>query len=131
MEDFQDGSYFGNEAATFGDRVVAAREAVGLGQQDLAKKLGVKLKTVRGWEDDLSEPRANKLQMMAGLMNVSIVWLLTGEGDGLPDPEAEANMPADVKELLLELRRTRAEFARMTDHLGGLEKRLSKLLATA
>ena len=37
-------------------------------------------------ENDLTEPRANKLQMLAGVLNVSIMWLLTGEGQGLDDP---------------------------------------------
>ena len=30
--------------------------------------LGVRLATLRSWEDDLSEPRANRLSMMAGLL---------------------------------------------------------------
>lgn len=126
----EDVGYFGNDSATFGDRVVAAREAQGLSQQALAKRLGVKLKTVRGWEDDLSEPRANKLQMMAGLMNVSIMWLLNGEGDGLIEPGSSEPIPEDVKDILLDLRRTRAEIGRLADHVGVLEKRLGKLLTT-
>src|SRR5690554_4232762 len=73
-------NWYGLDMATFGDRVAAAREAAGMSRKQMARRLGVKLGTVRGWEDDLSEPRANKLSMMAGLLNVSIVWLLTGEG---------------------------------------------------
>jgi len=105
MRDQFEDDYFSNDNATFGDRVVAAREALGLNQQELAKKLGVKLKTVRGWENDLSEPRANKLQMMAGMMNVSIMWLLTGEGDGLDGGE----ISADWAGLIADLRRTKQE----------------------
>jgi transcriptional regulator with XRE-family HTH domain len=114
--------YYSNEAATFGDRVTAAREAVGLSQEELAKKLGVKLKTVHGWEDDVSEPRANKLQMMAGLLNVSMMWLLNGEGDGV-EPVDEP-LDADVQSILLEMRQTRAEMHNLTERLGRLEKRL-------
>ena len=77
------GGWYSEEAATFGDRVTGAREALGLSEDALARKLGVKLKTVRAWEGDLAEPRANKLQMLAGILNVSIMWLLTGQGDGL------------------------------------------------
>ncbi|SHE60185.1 transcriptional regulator, XRE family [Litoreibacter ascidiaceicola] len=123
-------TYFSNENATFGDRVAAAREAQGLTQEDFAKKLGVKLKTVRGWEDDVDEPRANRLSMMSGMMNVSMRWLLTGEGDGLDAPVGEVEVPGDVKDILLDIRRTKAEFARLADHLGRLEKRLGKLLRT-
>ena len=53
-----------------------------MSQSKLAKRLGVKLKTLKGWENDVSEPRANKLSMMAGMLNVSLLWLLSGEGDG-------------------------------------------------
>jgi transcriptional regulator with XRE-family HTH domain len=131
MDDEFDDAYFSNETATFGDRVAAARAARGLSQQDMAKKLGVKLKTAHGWEDDISEPRANKLQMLAGLLNVSIMWLLTGEGDGLSDARDRESLPTDIDEILTELRRTRAQYARLTDKLGRLEKRLQKALNTA
>ena len=68
-----DMNWYGPEAATFGDRVAAAREAAGMTQAQLARRLGVKKTTLTGWEQDLSEPRANKLTMMAGLLNVSMV----------------------------------------------------------
>ena len=42
-----DSAYYAEEAATLGDRVVAAREATGLTQKELARQLGVKLKTVQ------------------------------------------------------------------------------------
>lgn len=131
MEDFQDADYFGNESATFGDRVYAAREAIGLDQAGFARKLGVKLKTVRAWEEDLAEPRANKLQMMAGLMNVSVMWLLTGEGDGLTGPVDTSDIPSDVNDILIEMRRARAESQRLTDRIGLLEKRLSEVVRSA
>jgi len=86
--------WYGADTATFGDRVAAAREAAGMTQKQLAKRLGVKLPTVRGWEEDLSEPRANKLSMMAGLLNVSIVWLLTGEGEGGVPPRGRGRAVA-------------------------------------
>ena len=120
--------WYSNEIATFGDRVAGAREALGLSQPDLAKRLGVKLKTVRAWEDDLSEPRANKLQMLAGLLNVSIMWLLNGEGDGLDAPAEEAMLPADVRAMLTEIRQVKTEMSAMADRLGLLEKRLRATL---
>lgn len=122
MTETQQG-WFSDETATFGDRMAAAREAHGLSQADLAKRLGVKLKTVSAWENDLREPRANHLQMMAGLLNVSFRWLLTGEGDGLEEPGA-TDVEDDLNQLILDLRQMRQEHARLGEQMGRLEKRL-------
>ena len=115
--------WYSEEAATFGDRITGAREAVGLSQEDLARRLGVRLKTVRAWEDDLAEPRANKLQMLAGLLNVSIRWLLTGEGDGIAGP-GEAEVPAEITALLTELRDVKTQLVRTADRVALIEKKL-------
>ncbi|MBT0958624.1 helix-turn-helix domain-containing protein [Alphaproteobacteria bacterium KMM 3653] len=116
--------WYSNETATFGDRVAAAREGVGLTQQELAKRLGVKLKTVHGWEDDLTEPRANKLQMLSGVLGVSLMWLLSGEGDGLDGPESTPPLDDNARALMLELRQLRGEMDRAADRMGLLEKKL-------
>ena len=127
MENLLKDNYFANESSTFGDRIIAARESVGLNQSDFARKLGVQLKTVKKWEDDLSEPRANKLQMIAGLLNVSITWLIMGQGTGLKGPLDETDLSADMSEILVELRQTKSELSRLTEHLGSLEKRLRRI----
>lgn len=116
--------WYSEDQATFGDRVVGAREAMGWSQKELARRLGVKLKTVAGWENDLSEPRANKLQMLAGILNISLMWLLTGDGEGVTTPEDQASLPADVKSLLAEMRQVRGRMKENIDQLGRLEKRL-------
>ncbi len=116
--------WYSDDRATFGDRVTGAREAMGWSQKELAKRLGVKLKTVMGWEDDLSEPRANKLQMLAGILNISLVWLLTGDGEGVEEPQDSAELPADVKGLLAEMRQLRGKMKENIDQMGRLEKRL-------
>ena len=123
--------WFAADAATFGDRLSAAREAAGMDQRTLARRLGVKLKTVEGWENDLSEPRANKLQMVAGVLNVSIRWMLTGEGEGLQEPASDVELAADARELLTDLRQTRTELARLADRLGMLEKRMRQIVRDA
>lgn len=115
--------WYSDDTATFGDRITGAREAIGLSQEDLARRLGVKLKTIRAWENDLAEPRANKLQMLAGLLNVSIRWLLTGEGDGLAAPD-EAEVPAEITALLTELRDVKSQLIRTADRVALIEKRL-------
>ena len=73
---------FTDETATFGDRLALAREAAGLDLAQLAHRLGVRPETLRNWEEDRAEPRANRLQMLAGMLDVSLVWLISGQGPG-------------------------------------------------
>ena len=87
----------------------------------------MKTTTLTGWEDDLSEPRANKLSMMAGLLNVSIIWLLTGEGEGTPAP-AEGDDSGDIAGILAELREIRAAMRATSERAARLEKRLRTLV---
>jgi transcriptional regulator with XRE-family HTH domain len=120
-------AYYSDQSATFGDRVAAAREALGLSQAQLARRLGVKAQTVASWESDRSEPRANKLQMLAALLNVSMVWLMTGEGDGLSSPDEAEPYEKTFQALLTEVRETRLAQVRLADRLARLEKRLRAL----
>jgi transcriptional regulator with XRE-family HTH domain len=124
MEQTDTDDWYGPDAATFGDRLAAAREAAGMTQKQLSKRLGVKLSTLNGWENDLSEPRANRLSMMAGILNVSIMWLLTGEGEGLSAPEDEATITPEVNDLLVEIRDLKAQISSSADRLGRVEKKL-------
>jgi len=123
-----DYDWYGPDAATFGDRVAGARDVAGMNQAQLARRLGVKKSTLSGWEQDLSEPRANKLSMMAGLLNVSIKWLITGEGDGMSLPGDEIIVPSDFSEILSELREIRGEMRKNTERTARLEKKLRLLL---
>lgn len=118
--------WFAEGTATFGDRLSAAREAAGLSPAQLARRLGVKARTLAGWEQDLAEPRANKLQMLAGLLNVSMVWLLTGQGDGPSAPDEDVAPSPDLGAVMLEIREMRLRLARDAEHLGRLEKALRR-----
>ncbi len=120
--------WYGPEAATFGDRIAGARDATGMTQGQLARRLGVKKETLAGWENDISEPRANKLQMLSGLLNVSIGWLLTGEGEGAAEPGDQVQGAADFTGVLAELREIRAEMRANAEHAARVEKKLRQLL---
>lgn len=72
---------------TMGGRMLRARDAAGLSLNDVAARLGVRKATVQGWENDRSQPRANKMQMIAGVLNVSLSWLLHGVGTGPVEDE--------------------------------------------
>ncbi len=116
-------NWYDADATTFGDRMTGAREATGLSQAELARRLGVMVNTIRAWENDQSEPRANKLQMLAGILGVSIMWLLSGAGDGLDTPDIPETLPDDLTALLAELRAMRVDQARLAERMGRLEKR--------
>ena len=120
--------WFGPEAATFGDRVAGAREAAGMTQAQLARGLGVKKATIVAWEDDLSEPRANKLSMMAGMLNVSIMWLITGEGEGTDAPGGADKTDNELGTLVAEIRAIRGEMRASSERLARVEKALRQQL---
>jgi hypothetical protein len=63
--------------------------------------------------------------MLSGILNVSIPWLLTGEGQDF-EGEQEADASADVGEMLLEVRTLRAEMLHAAERLAVLEKRIKK-----
>lgn len=123
MSELTDQNWYSNDAATFGDRVAAAREAQGLSQKELSKKLGIGLKTLEGWENDMAEPRANKLQMLAGVLNVSLSWILTGDGQAPEDVLSEDDQ-LDLVDLMTEMRVLRTQMTQAADRIGVLEKRL-------
>lgn len=111
-------NWYSPDMATFGDRVAGAREALGMDQAQLARRLGVKPKTLASWENDISEPRANKLQMLAGILGVSLMWLLNEEGEDTPTQNTDDQRHVD--DLLLKLRALNRE----------LTGRKSKILAS-
>ena len=116
--------WYGPDKATFGDRLVAAREKANLSQQDLAKRLGVKNSTIKSWENDNSEPRANRLSMLAGLLNVSITWLISAEGSGVEAPEKSDEMSNDLLDALKELTALLVNLLKNIDRINNIEKKL-------
>ncbi|MEM8981012.1 MAG: helix-turn-helix domain-containing protein [Pseudomonadota bacterium] len=122
--------WFSSDISTFGDRIAGAREQSGMSQEVLAKRLGVKLSTLLAWEEDLNEPRANKLSMLAGILNVSLGWLLNGEGEGIDAPD-DLTIPHEVSDLLTEVRQLKAQMLRTADRLGVVEKRLRQAVKTS
>jgi transcriptional regulator with XRE-family HTH domain len=119
----EDFDWFGPDAATFGDRVVGARENSNMTQGQLSRRLGIKLATLQAWEEDRSEPRANKLQMLSGMLNVSLPWLLSGQGIG-PDEPIQEPVQNDISIILLEMRSIKTQMNQTADRLSRLEKQL-------
>jgi len=100
---------------------------MGLSQAELARRIGVKLQTLRNWEEDRAEPRANRLQLLAGMLNAPMVWLMSGQG-AAPAGGAAGARDAEARACLGELRVLRAEQAQIVERMARLEKRLRAAL---
>ena len=117
-------NWYGEDVATFGDRLEAARKNANLSQRELAKHIGIKNSTLQNWEDDVTEPRANKLNTLAGMLNVSLMWLINGEGDGLEGSDENSVSDANLDAALIEIRELRVQMMHAANRLAKLEKRL-------
>lgn len=117
-------NWYGEDVATFGDRLEAARINANLSQRELAKHIGIKNSTLQNWEDDVTEPRANKLNTLAGMLNVSLMWLINGEGDGLEVSDENSVSETNLAAALIEIRELRVQMMHSANRLAKLEKRL-------
>jgi hypothetical protein len=62
--------------------------------------------------------------MLAGLLNVSITWLISAEGSGVEAPEKSDEMSDDLKDSLKELMALRVNLLKNVDKINNIEKKL-------
>ena len=91
-----------------GPRIRIARENAGLSRSEAAARIGITEATLEAWECDREEPRANRLHMLAGLLNVPLTWFLEGRDDGTVTGMGDADDTAVPRAELTEIR-TRLE----------------------
>jgi transcriptional regulator with XRE-family HTH domain len=134
--------WFEDSVATFGDRLEAARMQTGLSQDGLAQRLGVRSTTVSAWERDDWEPRANRVPTLSGMLNVSMVWLMTGEGPGLTPPDAAEDLGHDgtgaallpddtLPKVIVQLQRLGQQMQALTHEMHVVEARLQAAMLRA
>jgi transcriptional regulator with XRE-family HTH domain len=111
---------------TIGLRLAQARQAIGYSPEQLAMRIGAKPSTISKWESGPASPRANRLAQLAGVLNVSLMWLLAGDENtpesARPDFEKADHMEKQLsraEELLLELSTVMVEIRRETRRLQG------------
>ena len=124
MANAQTSAQFNENTATFGNRLNAAREAKGLTINSLAEKIGTDTATIETWIDDTDAPRANQIQMLAGMLNVSIIWLISGEDNGTSHIADSYERPTGINDALGEIAQLKATLSGALDKLDALEKRL-------
>ncbi|MHA7772521.1 helix-turn-helix domain-containing protein [Roseibium sp. M-1] len=106
---------------TLGERICKARDASRLSTAQLARRLGIKTSTLQSWESDRSEPRSNKLVLLAGVLNVSPTWLLVGRGTPPINEQAETS---DLDSMRIALDRVQRQAQALADEIATLQDRL-------
>ncbi len=120
------------DAGTLGGRIEQARTAHRMSLRQVSRLLGVKSSTVANWERDRTEPRSNKLLTLAGILNVSMTWLLIGEPAG-PEASPDAGLVDQVQRKLQQAIGLQADLTRLlaetADELARLKKEVDDLEA--
>jgi transcriptional regulator with XRE-family HTH domain len=106
-----------DSASDLGARIADARIAGGRTQMDIANQLGVKVSTVDKWESGIASPRSNRLTALAGILGVSLSWLIVGHGD-------EPTSTDEFDEIKVSLSRVHAQ---LTDSLNEVDVLLARL----
>ena len=111
---------------TLATRIRTARQDADMTVSDVARRLGVNPATVQKWESGRSEPRSNKLILLAGILGASPVALLSGEEDATAAaaPEDAGLDPRNVAMLRAQLVELQDQTARISHKIGTLLGRL-------
>jgi len=96
-----------------GARIAEARRLAGTSQAELGAHLGVTDATVAAWEEGRLATRSNVLVRVAGLLGVSLSWLVMGHGVSPADDD-----PPELRELQQTLLDVRAQLTSLADDLG-------------
>ena len=119
--------WYSDETATFGDRLAGAREAAGMSRAQIAERLGASIDVIEAWEDNVAEPRSNRLIRLSGILNVSVMWLLNGEGDGVAAPDDLGQTDPRIGEVLSEIAVLQRQMTQNAERLTRLETRLRQI----
>ncbi len=104
-----------------GRRLAEARDAAGLSRRELADHLGVKESTIAKWESGERSPRGQRVSKLAGILGVSLSWILVGRGI---EPHAAGD---EITQIRAELRQARDRLDDVVSELAVIDKRLAEL----
>lgn len=120
MTDVVDAAALDKVPQPMGPRLRVARENADLTQEELAGRVGVMTRSVKAWESGKTVPRANRLQMLAGILGVSLNWILEGREDEFMESQnagPEVAMQKELERLHAALDEARSLAARSLDRL--------------
>lgn len=106
-----------DSASDVGTRIADARAAAGRTQTEVANQLGVKASTLDKWERGVASPRSNRLTALAGILGVSLSWLIVGHG-------SEPTTTDDLDEIKTALSAVRAQ---LTDTLRDVDTLMARV----
>ncbi|NLY16623.1 MAG: helix-turn-helix domain-containing protein [Gammaproteobacteria bacterium] len=66
----------------FPERLIACREAAGLSQSELARRLSVSPQAVQKWESAQNVPRGKRLELLASILSTTVSHLMVGDLSG-------------------------------------------------
>lgn len=66
----------------FNERLIACREAAGLSQSELARRLSVSPQAVQKWESAQNVPRGKRLELLASILSTTVSHLMVGDLSG-------------------------------------------------
>jgi transcriptional regulator with XRE-family HTH domain len=94
-----------------------ARRARGLSYKQLASQLGVKKSTLENWENGKSAPRANRLNQLAGVLNVPLLWLIAGSDRAPSEFGPDSNETTGIEGRLMRAERLVQELSQILGEL--------------
>jgi len=107
--------------AAIGTRIREARLAIGDSVDTVAARIGVEADTFASWEAGSVPLRANHLSRVAGLLSVSLSWLMIGRG-----PEPTGNH-SELSRLRADLASARSRLDDVVNELAVLDQRLADI----
>ena len=81
-----------------------------------AQRLAVKTTTLKNWENGKTQPRPNKLQMLAGVLGVPFSWLLEGGEEHDPITDGHSRL-AQLESKVERMRQLQGELSLLCDEI--------------
>ena len=114
------------ENSTVGARISNARITKGYSEHQLAQRIGVQASSIEHWESGEREPRANRLNQLAGVLDVSIMWLMAGDDSPSTADSPDFHETKRIEEKLYQAEKLVNQLSFLLSELRGDTKRVQR-----